>query len=122
MNLLMTLRERGLTVSEVSHGHIRVAPKHLVTDEIKGLILSNKPQILAELRRENVPPVVWTGTAAEYRSLLIVREAELVAAKAELTGNPVSDWHLTNRIVDLEARIADIRKWLAEADRKGDEA
>jgi hypothetical protein len=63
----------------------------------------------------NAPIVVWKGTVNEYRSLLIVLEAELIAVKAQLSGNASIDWYAKNRILDLEIKIADVRKWLAEA-------
>jgi hypothetical protein len=67
-----------------------------------------------------VSPVIWeTGNINQIRSLLVVREAELVAARTQLTGNRYLDWHTHNRILDLEIKIADLRKWLAEAMREG---
>ena len=60
-------------------------------------------------------PVIWRGTVDEYFSLLVLREAELIAAKAQLTGNDSIDWYAKNRILDLEIKVADLKKWLAEA-------
>lgn len=67
-------------------------------------------------------PVIWeTGNIAQIRSLLVLREAELVVAKAQLSGNDYIDWYTKNRILDLEIKIADLRKWLAEAMGKENE-
>ena len=69
-----------------------------------------------------VPPIIWeTGNIAQIRSLLVLREAELVVAKAQLSGNDYIDWYTKNRILDLEIKIADLRKWLAEAMGKENE-
>jgi hypothetical protein len=63
-------------------------------------------------------PIIWKGTPDEYHKLLMVRKAELLLAEARLTGNPSIDWHTRNRIRDLEIKIADLRKWLTDAERK----
>lgn len=78
---------------------------------------------VALLKKEpaNAPIVVWKGTVNEYRSLLIILEAELIAVKAQLSGNASIDWYAKNRILDLEIKIADVRKWLAEAVNKDDQ-
>jgi len=63
-----------------------------------------------------VSPIIWeTGNVAQIHSLLIVREAELMVAKAQLTENPVHDWYINNNITQLEIMIADLKKWLTEA-------
>ena len=64
------------------------------------------------------PAVVWRGTADEYLRLLVLREAELVVAKTQLTGNERIDWYVKNRILDLEIKISDLKKWLAEVQAK----
>jgi len=72
-----------------------------------------------------VPPIIWeTGNTNQMHSLLVLREAELVLAKSQLTGNQYNDWSTHNRIRDLEIKIADLRRWLAEAMEKdnGDES
>jgi len=66
-----------------------------------------------------VPPIIWeTGNINQIHSLLVLREAELVLAKSQLTGNKYNDWSTHNRIQDLEIKIADLRRWLAEAMEK----
>ncbi len=66
-----------------------------------------------------VPPIIWeTGNINQIRSLLVLREAELVLAKSQLTGEASKDWHTRNQIRDLEIKIADLRRWLAEAMEK----
>lgn len=75
--------------------------------------------------KQNAPPIIWeTGNVDQIRSLLVLREAELVLAKSQLTGNQYNDWSTHNRIRDLEIKIADLRRWLAEAMEKdkGDES
>lgn len=68
-----------------------------------------------------VLPIIWeTGNMTQIRSLLVLREAELVVVKAQLTGVPHQDWYAQNRILDLEIKIADLKRWLAEAMEKGD--
>lgn len=67
-----------------------------------------------------VPPIIWeTGNLSQIRSLLVLSEAELILAKAQLTGDDYRDWYVHNQIRDLEAKIADLKRWLAEADEKG---
>jgi len=74
---------------------------------------------VAENRKASVLPIIWeTGNITQIRSLLVLREAELVVAKTHLTGDPPQDWYAHNQIVDLEIKIADLRKWLAEAMEK----
>lgn len=46
-----------------------------------------------------VPPIIWeTGNVDQIRSLLVLREAEIVLAKSQLTGNKYNDWLTHNRI------------------------
>lgn len=66
-----------------------------------------------------VPPIVWeTGNVDQIRSLLVLREAEIVLAESQLTGNPYNDWYARNRIRDLEIKITDLRRWLNDAGRE----
>ncbi len=85
--------------------------------EDKGDTAIAESKINAEAEQETiVPPVIWeTGNVNQIRSLLVLREAELVLAKAQLTGNDLIDWYAKTRILDLEMKIADLRRWLAEA-------
>jgi len=62
------------------------------------------------------PPIVWKGTVNEYYSLLALRQAELLLAKAQLTGKLIIDWFINNRIRDLEIKISDMKRWLKEAE------
>ena len=64
--------------------------------------------------------IIWNGTASEYRSALVQKEAELELAKAQITGNAHADWWIKNRIATLQPQIADLKKWLAEAISRGD--
>ena len=64
----------------------------------------------------SVPPIIWeTGNVSQIRSLLVLREAELLLAKSQLTGDRYSDWYVHNQIRDLETKIADLKRWLNEA-------
>ncbi len=70
----------------------------------------------ADDRVAPIPPIIFgTGNMAQIRSLLVLREAELILAKAQLTGKAYVDWFTHNRIRDLEIKIADLKRWLAEA-------
>ena len=76
-------------------------------------------EVIADNRKASVPPIIWeTGNIAQIRYLLVLREAELVVAKTHLTGDPSQDWYAHNRILDLEIKIANLRKWLAQAMEK----
>jgi hypothetical protein len=57
-------------------------------------------------------PVIWKGTLDEYRAMLVLKEAELIVAKAQLTGNRYCDLSITTAILCLEADMTDLRRWL----------
>lgn len=77
---------------------------------------SNEAEVTADNGDTTVPPIIWeTGNIDQIRSLLVLREAELVLAESQLTGNQYNDWSTHNRIRDLEIKITDLRRWLAEA-------
>lgn len=64
--------------------------------------------------KSSVPPIIWeTGNSEQIRSLLVLREAELVVAKTHLTA--YHDFYVSNKILDLERKINDLKRWLAEA-------
>ena len=66
-----------------------------------------------------VPPIIWeTGNAAQIRSLLWLREAELASAKDHLSGKGHVDSYLQGYIYDLEIKINDLKKRLTEAKRE----
>ncbi len=70
----------------------------------------------------STPPIIWeTGNIAQIRSLLVLREAELVLAKSQLTGDGYVDWYIKNRVLDLEMKIASLKKWLADTRNDNDE-
>jgi hypothetical protein len=69
----------------------------------------------AGLEPELPPRIIWKGTPNEYRSMLVLSQAELLLANAQLTGNAHADWYLNNKISDLESKIADLKKWLTDA-------
>ena len=84
-----------------------------------------RPEVTSAIRQEqvelhqpviHVPPIIWeTGNVSQIRSLLVLREAELLLAIAQLTGNDYLDWYIRNRIVDLKIKVADLKTWLKEA-------
>ena len=80
------------------------------------------PNRVIEVDSHSVPPIIWeTGNVEQICSLLVLRQAELVVAKTHLTGDPDCDWYTNNAILDLEMKIASLRRWLAETERqKGD--
>ena len=87
-------------------------PKDSITTPVAG-------ETIGITGKELVPPVIWeTGNIEQIRSLLVLREAELILAKAQLIGNDSVDWWAKNRILDLDMKIADLRRWLAEAVEK----
>lgn len=64
----------------------------------------------------DIPPVIWeSNNISQIHSLLVLRQAELEVAKAKLTGNDRIDWYVTNKIMDLEIKIADLKLWLKQA-------
>ncbi len=61
--------------------------------------------------KSSVPPIIWeTGNAGQIRSLLLLREAEVVVAQTHLTGDPYRDWYVNNSVRDLEIKIANLRR------------
>ena len=102
-------------------GMVMVRRLSLLPEELRIVLKEQRPEVSRCLNAESHDkdaPIIWKGTVQEYRSLLVVREAELVAAKAQLTGNDRADWYVRNRIHDLEIKVADLRKWLAKAMEK----
>jgi hypothetical protein len=79
-------------------------------------IATNEAEATVNNGEVNIAPVIWeTGNVNQIRSLLVLRQAELVLARSQLTGNAYYDWYTRNRIRDLEIKIAYLRRWLAEA-------
>lgn len=84
--------------------------------EVDECVTSAEAEVIIGTGTESVPPVIWeTGNASQIRSLLVLREAELLLAKSQLTGDRYSDWYVHNQIRDLETKIADLKRWLNEA-------
>ena len=102
-------------------GRLLVRQFSALPDDIQQALRSHKVEVVTYFLRA---PIIWKGTSDKYHKLLVVREAELLLAEARLTGNQYNDWSTHNRIRDLEIKIADLRKWLAEAmeEDKGDES
>jgi hypothetical protein len=81
--------------------------------DIQRALRSHKVEVVTYLTEA---AVLWKGTPQEYRKLLMMREAELILAKRQLKGNDHVDWHFKNMTLDLEKKIADLRRGLAEAE------
>ena len=98
-------------------GKVMVRGLTLLPPEIQNALRQHRTQVLQYLESEcQVPPVIWeTGNLSQIRSLLVLREAELILAKAQLTGDDYRDWYVHNQIRDLETKIADLKRWLNEA-------
>jgi hypothetical protein len=62
--------------------------------------------------------IVVYGLPEEYRALLELREKELAEEQSRLTGNSQAEYFPRCRTRNLESQIADLREWLAEAERK----
>jgi len=76
-------------------------------------------EVTADDGEVRVAPIIWeTGNVNQIRSLLVLREAELVLAKSQLAGNRYNDWSTHNRIRDLEIKITDLRRWLNDTGRE----
>ena len=74
---------------------------------------------ISELVEQMVPSIIWeTGNIAQIQSLLVLRQAELILAEKQVTGEANHDWYANNRIKDLTIKIADLKRWITEAERK----
>lgn len=136
-DIIRDLKEKGARLAldgeDLSFSYPKETDPNTIA-ELRQKLKQNKNQLIAYLRRQlqtrrqapsralvdstkpSVPPIIWeTGNVDQIRSLLVLREAELVLAKAQLTGNDYIDWYTKNRIRDLEKKMADLRKWLTEA-------
>ena len=86
----------------------RYAKTKSIQDQFNGNL--SKP-IYVESVTQKVPPIIWeTSNISQIHSLLVLREAELVLAKSQLTGNQYNDWFTHHRIRDLEIKITDLKK------------
>ncbi len=138
-NIIQRTRKLGITLALVGD-RIRYAPRQKAPPELVDDLRRHKADIISHLQRQtvttsysqnvpngapetnsacdkiSVPPIIWeTGNINRIRSLLVLREAELILAKSQLTGNKYNDWSTHNRIRDLEIKITDLRRWLNEA-------
>lgn len=113
------LVKTGKSYSRSPDEHSTTMGGNVADDQQGTAIAPTINEDIAPVKTKSVgPSVVWRGTADEYLSLLVLREAELIAAKAQLTGNGRIDWYAKNRILDLEIKVADLKKWLAEVTEK----
>lgn len=116
---------------------IRYAPKLKTPPDLVEELRRHKADIISHLQRQmgtesttysqvlhdsateensrSVPPIIReTDNDKQIRSLLVLRQAELVVAETHLTGIPECDWYVKNSISDLEIKIAALRRRLAE--------
>lgn len=119
-DIIEKARKLGAKFRVEGDGRLLVRQFSALPDDIQQALRSHKVEVITYLLKA---PIGWKGTPDEYHKLLMVREAELLLAEARLTGNQYNDWSTHNRIRDLEIKIADLRRWLAEAMEKdkGDE-
>ncbi len=74
-------------------------------------------EVIVDNREQSIPPIIWEkGNVAQIRALLWLREAELAVAKHDMTGKDHVDCYLQSHIYDLEMKIDDLHRWLAEAE------
>ena len=112
LELVQQARQFGAEFKVDNRGRIWVKGIESLPKELQHDLRQHREDLLRYL----AGGVIWeTGNIAQIRSLLVFREAELVVAKTKLTGDSRSDWYINNTILDLEMKIADLRKWLAEA-------
>lgn len=120
-NIIEKAQKLGARFRVEDDGRLLVRQFSRLPDDIQQALRSHKVEVITYLLKA---PIVWKGTPDEYHKLLMVTEVELLLAEARLTGNKYNDWSTHNRIRDLEIKIADLRRWLAEAmgKDKGDES
>ena len=121
VDIIKKAQKLGAEFRVEDDGRLLVRQFSALPDDIQQALRSHKGEVVTYLLKA---PIVWKGTPDEYHKLLVVREAELLLAEARLTGNKYNDWSTHNWIRDLEIKIADLRRWLAEAMEKdkGDES
>lgn len=106
------LVKTGITYAEQKDDTMQVVPD--IVNSSSECSDPNDP-FEAKPDTKGLSSIIWKDAADEYRSLLVIREAELVLAKAQLTGNKKHDWYLNNRITELESTIDNLKKWLTES-------
>jgi len=113
-------RSMGAEFQIAGDDRVIVRGLSLLPAEIRDALHRNKTQVFEYLESEGqTPQVIWEiGNLSQIRSLLTLRQAELVLSEAQLTGKDKNDWYLNNRIADLKIKIGDLRKWLSEAIEK----
>ena len=58
--MIEVLIEKGLKVS-LKNGSLAVSPKNLITGEVRNFIRQNKPELIAELRRQKLETLFSTN-------------------------------------------------------------
>ncbi|MDY6833910.1 MAG: hypothetical protein SVY53_03820, partial [Chloroflexota bacterium] len=97
--LVRRARALGADFTLGEDGKVLVRGFSSLPEELQSTLRDNKPGVSAYLVQESkkVAPIIWReGNVHQIRSLLVLREAELVAAKAQLTGNERADWYANN--------------------------
>ncbi|MFC2032694.1 hypothetical protein ACFLUS_04995 [Chloroflexota bacterium] len=119
IDTLEKARSMGADFRITDEGRVLVRGLSLLPTELREVLRQHKAELRDYLKAQgNVPPIIWeTGNISQIRSLLVLREAELLLANAQLTGDDYGDWYVRNRIRDLEIKIADLKRWLAEANK-----
>lgn len=117
--LIQRCQSLGATLTPFGD-RLNVRAPQALPDDLMAALREAKPQVIAELQLRKVQPIIWHGTVDEYRSVLLIKEAELVAAMAQLTGYAPHDWYAKNRILTLEQHITDLRTWLSIAIKRAE--
>ena len=114
-------RSIGAEFRVTEEGKVMVRGLTLLPPSIREVLHQNRTGVFEYLEVErHAPPILWeTGNVSQLRSLLVLRQAELLLAKAQLTGDDYRDWYVSNKVRDLEIKITDLKKWLAEAKSEG---
>lgn len=109
---------------EILKERIREGEEYVARLKAEGKPCDRSVALLSELKIQAVtlsercpPPIIWeNGNKQQMLSVLVLKEADLVRLKAQLTGDPEIDWWAKNEVRNLELHIADIKRWLAESE------
>lgn len=117
VKIIEKARDLGAEFQIAGDNGVRVRGLSTLPAQMQDLLRKNKTQVLVYLEKESkAPPILWEkGNIPQIRSLLILREVELILAKSQRTENQRNDWYISNQIVDLEIKIQDLKRLLSEA-------
>ena len=109
-------RSMGADFRLTDGGVVLVRGLSRLPEDLRDTIRGSKAQLVMFLSAEHGAPVIWqTNNVGQIRSLLVLREAELILTKSHLTGKTHVDWYICNNIAGLEIQIANLTRWLEEA-------